>query len=39
MAVRTRRVLLSIVWAFQGSYDAVVVLHLEDVWLDGVSGP
>ena len=36
--VAVSRALLSIVWAFQGSYDSVVVLHLEVVWLDGASG-
>jgi hypothetical protein len=37
-AVAVRRALLSIVWAFRGTYDSVVVLHLEVMWLDGASG-
>jgi hypothetical protein len=37
-AVAVSRALLSIVWAFQGSYDSVVVLRLEVVRLDGASG-
>ena len=37
-AVAASRAHLSIVWAFQGSYDSVVVLHLEGVWLDDASG-